>query len=1053
MTAEEKYKIEFEKLNSEQKIAVNSIYGPVLVLAGPGTGKTQILSMRIANLLLSDAQVNPYNILCLTFTDEGQKNMRERLINLIGSKTAQHIHVHTFHSFCNEIIQNNLRYFRKDELELVSDLDKVDFMNSLTANISKKSYYYSPKNPMKNAETLQNLFTKIKQEAWTAEELILTAEAEIERLKNDPASISTRNPTKGKIKTTVSLKIEQYEKTIQAAKLFSQYQDILNEHNRYEYADMILWVIELLQKVDEIKFDLQEKYQFILVDEMQDSSGSQMQLINLLCDYDSSPNIFAVGDDDQAIYRFQGANLDNIISFRRKYLDHGLTEICLKENFRSFQGILDSAGLLIENNKKRLIYDMPQLDKKLISFNTTKTKIDSQPILLEHENPLYQYAAVAYQIRDLIEKQKVAPDEIAVLCPKNDQCKEMGAHLKALQIPCYVKSAENLFKQTFFKQLYIIFQYINNEFNYPYNENEFLFEILHFNMFQIRAQDIAKISIDNFQFNKGKDFVQRKNLRQFILEEIATKNLSLFNASANDIVIVTQLLEKLIKAKANHSLYQLMDMVIKELEIIPYIMQHEDKYSLLEQLDNFYKIIKEATDQMQDLNLKIFLERMNLLRENDIPLPYYKIYGSDKNVKVYTLHAAKGREFEYVFMLNCTANDWESKRGRTAIKIPPAMLGADEDSNDKEELRRLFYVGMTRAKKQIFLSYYNHDAKNKESDLSIFLFEAFGTDDKKMQAQTIKNSLTQEDLSQFIYLHQEKSDIEIAQIEKDFVERQLEDFQLNPTALNQYLKCPLSFYYNSILRIPSGKNETLTFGSVIHNVLEHFFKTMLQNKKQWPEKTVLAELFEKEMYASKAKFSDSGFRLKHTYGMELLNALYDKFINTWNKDVKLEENITANWDGIRIKGFVDKIEYYPSELVMIDYKTGDLNNKTTMEKLKRPYKKRDGDQSLGGDYWRQAVFYKILSMENNRFLQAVNRAQYIFLEPDKKTKEIPDAFEFIFTEEDIAIVKNQIKECWEAIHRHEFYTGCGEEKCNACNFARDSNQILISELLSEDERV
>ena len=159
---------EYEKLNPEQRQAVDTIYGPVMVVAGPGTGKTQILALRIANLLRSEAQVSPQNILCLTYTDEGKKNMRDRLFRLIGAETAQYIQVHSYHSFCNDIIQQNLSLFQKDELEPISELEKVQYIKQILTSLKKGNLLYSPKNPSKNAKYLLNLFSKMKQENWSS---------------------------------------------------------------------------------------------------------------------------------------------------------------------------------------------------------------------------------------------------------------------------------------------------------------------------------------------------------------------------------------------------------------------------------------------------------------------------------------------------------------------------------------------------------------------------------------------------------------------------------------------------------------------------------------------------------------------------------------------------------------------------------------------------------------------------------------------------------------------------------------------------------------------
>lgn len=1052
MNKDQLFNKEYERLNPEQKSAVDAIYGPVLVLAGPGTGKTQILSMRIANLLRSEAQVQPQNILCLTFTDEGQKNMRDRLFKLIGPKTARHINVHTYHSFCSDVIQNNLHHFKKDQLELVTELEELNYMTQLVLRMPKDNLFYSPKAPTKNVGYLRNLFSKIKQEGWTSAELINKTNQHLEELKADEANKSSRGPTKGQLKATVQNEIKRFEKTIQAARLYDEYQSILQEHNRYEFADMILWVIELLKKDEGVLYDLQERFQFLLVDEMQDTNGTQLELVNLLTNYDERPNVFVVGDDDQAIYRFQGANLDNLSDYRKKYIEHELSEVSLKMNYRSYQGILNKATSLIEHNKQRLIYEMPGLSKELISFHTGHSNQDSEPALLEHHNPHYEYAYIAKQIEILI-KEGTPANEIAILCTKNSYCRTMGEYLNKLDVPYYTKATTSLLHFVFTKQILNILRYVQAENKFPYSEDDLLFEILHYDLFGIEPQDVSKLYIDCYNFNRGKKKVNRKSLRRYVLEEKEGESFTLFNQSANRIYEVVLLLEKLIKAKANNSLYRLMDIVSQKLKLIDYILKSEDKFEKLELLNSIYDLIKEESDRRPDVSLEQFLDNVQAFADNDIQLRYTKVFGNDKSVQIYTYHGAKGREFEHVFMLGCVDDQWEKKRkgGFHSLKIPPNIFQSTTDEKDDEELRRLFYVGITRAKKQLYISYYEQDQNGKYKSPTTFVNEMYGEDQESMLSAKQKNQMAREELIPFASLYVQATAVKLKQLEQEYVDRQLQHFQMNVSALNSYLDCPISFYVKSILRAPSGKNESMTFGSVIHDTLEEFFVQMQANGNNFPSKEELLKMLEHQMYGQRAKFSTEGYSLKKKYGEQILEGMFDKFIDSWCKDVKLEEHVAAVVDGIKIKGFIDKVEYHAHDIQFIDYKTGDKEGSYAQSKLKKPNPKGRTDKARqGGDYWRQAVFYKILAEESRKYLLPVQVAKYVFVEPDKETKEIPDPVEFTFTSEDISLVKTQIKDTYEAIMRHDFYEGCGREDCRFCGFMKETNQDISVQELQDD---
>src|SRR5690606_11276108 len=347
-------------LNPAQREAVDAIYGPVMVIAGPGTGKTEVLAMRIAALLRSDAQINPYEILCLTFTEEATVAMRRRLLQIIG-EDAHKIHIYTFHAFCNQIIQTNLEYFGIRDLKPISDLERMEILYDIIEKLPEDNALRRLKgNLYYDARYLKSLFDLMKTEAWTPDRINEAIDFYLQDIRERDEFKYKRGNTKKGIKPG-DLKEEQIKKeeekmkrTRAAAAIYYIYQQRLNELGRYDFNDMILWVLKAFKEHPDFLRRQQERFQFLLVDEFQDTSGAQSELLYLLADYWDEPNLFVVGDDDQAIFEFQGARIKNITEFYEKH-KQAIKVIVLKENYRSSQNVLNPAMDLIRHNEERLI--------------------------------------------------------------------------------------------------------------------------------------------------------------------------------------------------------------------------------------------------------------------------------------------------------------------------------------------------------------------------------------------------------------------------------------------------------------------------------------------------------------------------------------------------------------------------------------------------------------------------------------------------------------------------------------------------------------------------
>ncbi len=351
-----KFKEEYEKLNTEQRKAVDSIEGPVMVIAGPGTGKTQILAARIGKILL-EAEVLPHNILCLTYTDAGVVAMRRRLVQFIGAD-AYRVNIFTFHAFCNDVIQDNLSLFDKNSLNPVSDLQRIQLMKELIDAFPKNHLLKRYRGDVYcEIYSLTKLFSTMKNEGWVPVFINQKIDEYLKDLHTRDEYFYKRASgpfKKGDLKiNALENEKTKMERLRCAVNEFDNFQKLMHKNNLYDFDDMINWVIKVFEENKNVLANYQEKFQYILVDEFQDTSGTQNKIIELLISYWQSPNIFVVGDDDQSIFRFQGANVENMGIFADGYAD--LLKVVLTNNYRSTQPILNISKTLIGNNNERLI--------------------------------------------------------------------------------------------------------------------------------------------------------------------------------------------------------------------------------------------------------------------------------------------------------------------------------------------------------------------------------------------------------------------------------------------------------------------------------------------------------------------------------------------------------------------------------------------------------------------------------------------------------------------------------------------------------------------------
>ncbi len=988
---------EYKKLNKSQREAVDAIDGPVMVVAGPGTGKTQILAIRIGNIL-KRTDAKPEEVLALTFTNAGVISMRDRLQKMIGD-VAYRINIFTFHSFCEHIIKDFPFYFKKfTGARVINDLERVEILES----ILKKNDFDELSTFNDDFYFLKDIvkaINNIKKEGLTPEQFeALISGWQKALLENEDVYYKRDygEYKKGDIKPAEKEKIEhKVAKVNELVAIFKLYQKELDKIGRYDFSDMILSVLAELGENASLKADLAEKFQYFLVDEHQDTNTGQNRLIELLTDaphLEGRANIFAVGDEKQSIYRFQGASRETFRHFETLY--KGVKNVTLSENYRSTQNILDGATSLIKHNP-----DLAETES-LNANNNKKEKI----AVREFSNYKFELLFLAEDIKHKIESG-VKPSEIAVIYRAHKYVYDIKAVFDHRQIPYTILSKGHILNDANIRNLITILRVVHNP-----NDEESLGKALFINFLGLDAYDSVRI-LEKFRRTRTKDqkhiFAILENKKA--LEEAGVEHV-------NDFFVFAELIKKLKIESGEGDFPNFFKYFLEQVGYLREMLGASDGQDRLLKIDKLFDEVKKQSGERADYQLGSFIYFVDaFLKYNlDIDSSAPEVI---EGVNLMTAHGSKGREFEYVYIINAVRRGWEGSGASNTIDLP-----IEEYEGDTEDERRLFYVAMTRAKHSLAISHARSDNEGRENEPSEFVTEIDPSYIEKENMTKFEEG-NLDKLFDFVAPTESLRSLYQAEYIRDVFFRRT----LNVSALNNYLTCPLKYFYKNLLQIPSSYESRLEFGSAVHESLEEFFKRSRDAEKILP-KTELINAFS-EILNSKS-FSDKEEKKFKGRGEELLGEYYDEYSSGWTHKVDLEKYIkrdfeTLGGEEITISGMIDKIEYlddlFGGRVNIIDYKTG------------RSFSEKNKDEKK--DYERQIVFYHLLldGYDDGRF--KINKSVLDFVERNKKGKFEQHSFPVI--KDNLDELKREINQCVQEVLSLEFLKkGCGKRDCEWCSLGK-----------------
>jgi DNA helicase-2/ATP-dependent DNA helicase PcrA len=862
------------RLDKHQQQAARYGTGPLLIIAGAGTGKTTVITERIKHLVLKK-KVEPSKILALTFTEKAAKEMEERVDQAMPYGYTQ-MWISTFHYFCDRILRNeSIHIGLNPTYKLITEAESVLFLKQHFFELDL-NYFRPLGNPNKFLEALIQHFSRLKDEDVSPSEYLKFVKSDKELKKNQ----------------------DEYRQYLEISNAYNTYEQLKAKEGVMDFSDLISNTLKLFRQRKNVLKDYQKQFEYILVDEFQDTNFAQNELAIMLAG--DKKNITVVGDDDQSIYRFRGSSISNIIQFRQRFPK--VKVITLINNYRSTKEILDSSYKLIQNNNPDRLEIKEKLNKKLVSVR----KIKGEKISFIYKPRVEDEAeAVVNEIKALSEgeKKKYEYKDFAILVRANDHAESFIRSLERARIPYQFLGPGRLFHQEEIKDLIAYLKVL-----YNFEDSTSLYRVLNMPIFGLDGVEIAAL------INLAK-----------------RKNYSLFEALEKNNEI-------LFKDKTRNTIDNFYKMTRRHLGLVPKESAGQILYYFLEDSGLIKKIVdyKTVADERIAKNIAKFFDKLKTyetdhqtalvfdvvdwidlsMQMGESPLAADLDWSENNAVNILTIHSGKGLEFPVVFLVNLVSQRFPTRERHEKIPIPQKLIKEILPSGDfhLEEERRLFYVGLTRARDLLFLTAANFYGEGKrERKISPFVLETLPKKDIEKALTVNKQEDVQLSLLDWASKENRK--------EKESVSSKAAINYLSYSQLQTFEICPLHYKLKYILKIPVPQTSSQSFGTSVHAALRSFYQNWQTGNKIKIDdiKKIITDVWINDGYSSKAHEKQALEKAKKIIIHYLTNN-FDK----QNLPLALEYPFSFNLNGIKIAGRMDRIDKIDkNKIEIIDYKTGD----------------------------------------------------------------------------------------------------------------------------------
>ncbi len=1040
------------QLNKEQEIAVNHQNGPLLVVAGAGTGKTALITARIANII-EKGWAKSDEILALTFTEKAAGEMEERVDRILPYGYFD-LTISTFHSFCADILrESGLDIGLPTDFKLLNEFEQYSLFKKHLDRFGL--IYYQPMgNPTKFIRDILKHISRCKDEDITPLEYLQYAE----ELRQDLDGMLSGKTGKKKVEADIFLNSSgefdrdvaenEVKKIEEIANAYHVYQNLLLENNALDFGDLINYCLKLFRERPNILEKYRSRFKYILVDEFQDTNWAQYELVKML----AAPknNLTVVGDDDQSIYRFRGAAMANILEFKKDYPE--AVQVFLTDNYRSAQEILDYSYEFIKlNNPNRLEEQLKEDDQNLSKKLKANIEDKGAVEVIRGADIGDEFVRIVKKITELKTGDKEAAwGDFAILARSNDSAKEICSYFDEAGFPYKLNSSRGLYAK----------EEILNSINYlaavsDYYDGGALYKTLSLPVFGLTAEDLA--ALNYVSYKKAKSLYK-------VLNEAAAFGFD--SARLSRINKFLAIFNKHVSALRFAKTSEMFLSFLEDTGYLKYLYARPERQAIesANLLNQFMKRIKDFEENSLDKNVRAFLAELAVEIEageqGGLPLNENE---DSETIKIMTVHAAKGLEFKYVFVVNMIDKRFPSTERGETISIPNKLLDEvlPEGDHHLEEERRLFYVAATRAKKGLYLSWSSDAGGKRERRASRFLVESGLVEDLNLKNADQKEITPLNENSPL-----ERGGLYSGRGVLKFGEGKDLKGQKTPalktperfsfSQLAAYEKCPYQYRFAHILHVPTRGKPSFSFGKTMHAALQKILQAVKQagEKKQdslfschperavatkgsasilqtpednnqvrsfligadssqaWNDKITLEECY--KIYEE--SWQDDWYpseKLKEEYrakGKKIIKEFYDQNKDNWPSVMFLEKDFSlrmkVDGDGITIAGKIDRVDEMPDgKLKIVDYKTGSPKQKLEFD-----------DKS-------QLLIYQMAAKQF--FRQEVGALAFHYLEDNSQ-------IEFLGKDKDLEKLDDKICDTVRAIRSNEFPPK--PTMCKYCDF-------------------
>lgn len=869
------------ELNDAQREAVEHPAGPLAIIAGAGTGKTRVITYRIAYLIAAKL-AKPKEILALTFTDKAAAEMEERVDQLVPYSYTD-MTISTFHSFGDKLVREFAVDLGLDpDFKLMRQAEQALFLRQHLFKLPLQ-HYRPLSNPTKFLEDLLRHFSRAKDEDIFPPDYLAFAENNLVTIRQ-----TTEDPSI----------ILEAEKQLELARCYAAYQKLSMESSVTDFGDQIALAIRLLRESPDVRRRLQERYRYILVDEFQDTNYAQSQLVKELVA--GNRNLTVVADDDQSIYKFRGAAISNILNFNETYPD--AKYVVLNKNYRSTQAILDASYKLIRHNDPDRLEVKHQIDKKLIG-----REAGGKPVEHLHFDTLSAEAeAVAEMIVQKVTHAGLKYGDHCLLVRSNNSADPYLQALSEKKIPYRFSGNRGLYQREEIRLLVAFLKTLAD----PRDSQS---------LYQLALSEIYRMPMADLQLSLGvHSTTHRPLINIFRKPEEFEWSAPLSAEGRVTMAKIAADHDKFLDKSRQLPAYALLYLYLKDTGYLNRLAAGESAESdyKLRNLAKFFNTVQGYSNFTTSGDAAFFAQHLDLMRDfgDDPGLADADL--DDDAVQVLTIHKAKGLEFPVVFMVGLVARKFPTDARQSTIELPTALIKDHLPEGDfhLQEERRLFYVGMTRAQRELYLTSARDHGGAKMKKVSLFVHEAI--DHAHADEDYLKRSPL-ETLARYEMTPEDFSPSEGA-IPPEQV------LTLDAHKIDDYLTCPLKYKYARILRVPLEVHHSIIYGKAIHEAIREYNQRKLQNRPVSAED--LLRVF-KTNWRSEGFISREHEDQRLAYGQDVLKKFFAHQEAGGAMPKYVEEPFKFRLGNNQITGRWDRADELPDGSVyLIDYKSSDVND-------------------------------------------------------------------------------------------------------------------------------